>query len=168
MSVSPFEGSIQICVIGVALFRIFKFADGLKLAHQTKIEKHLTCHAWIDESTVAVGTFDSKILVIRNGDCILEMTYQLPHIESSPCSSLAIHGNGMLLGLENGIMVFFQRTEDQYYYKKISEVMLEEARISEIAISPQEECAIISLSNAQIYKITMENGIVHYNFNDLE
>jgi hypothetical protein len=160
MTVSPFDGIPQMCVVGDSIFRVFKYTDSLKLAHQTKIEKICMCNVWIDDSMIAVGTHDSKIILVQNGECILEISYLLPHFDSSPCSSIAVQESGLLLGLDNGVIVFFQKTEDHYYYKKVREVLLEESKVVAIAVSPHEEVSVITLENSQIYKVTMECGLV--------
>lgn len=125
-----------------------------------KTDKHLTCSAWIDDCTIAAGTVDSKVLLIKNGECLLEISYFFPHLDISPCSSIAIQSSGMTLGLENGVIVFFAKSDDQYYYKKVHEIMLEESKVMSMAISPLEDYIVASLENSQIYKIALDSIVV--------
>ena len=71
------------CVVGNQLFRVYKYTDALKLNHQTKTDRNISTAAWIDDTLIAAGTADSKIILIKNGECVLEMSYVLPHLDLS-------------------------------------------------------------------------------------
>ena len=162
MSCSPFEASqTQICVIGNCIFRIFKFHDGsLKMSHQTKVDKMLTCHSWATDNRIVAGSRDCKILVIESGELMLEMSYHIPHagmgLPNPEISAITAFDAGFLLGLDSGVVVIFKKTEDAYYYKKTREITLEESPIATICLNIHDEIAVVTLRNSQIFKLTFE------------
>ncbi|KAI8907297.1 hypothetical protein EDD86DRAFT_219376 [Gorgonomyces haynaldii] len=162
MSCSPFEATqTQLCVAGSSIFRIYKFHDNsLKMSHQTKVDKLIRCVSWVNDNRIVAGTKESRILVIEAGELMVEMTYQLPQaglgIPSPEVSAIEAYDNGLLIGLDTGVVVSFRKTDDQYYYKKNREIALEEASVSQIALNPHDEMAVVTLKNNQIYKLTFE------------
>eukprot|EP00842_Homolaphlyctis_polyrhiza_P003989 jgi/Hompol1/4591/HPOL_003747-RA len=151
----------QICVTGNNLFRVFRFVEGIfKMAYQSKTDKNILCHAWVSENRVVAGTQDAKILIYEAGELILEISYVVPQannpVSTPAINTISIFSSGLLIGLNTGVGVLFDKTDDSYHYKKSKEFLLEETEISSVALSPHEDSAVVTLKNSQIYMVTFD------------
>jgi hypothetical protein len=165
MTVCPFFESQQthICVSGNSLFRVYKFNEPIvKLSHQTKIEKVVSSHSWINENRIAAATVDCKILLIENGDIIFEMSYVLPHagmgLRSPEIKCIGTLHEGLIIGLDTGVAVLFQKTDDSLMYKKVNELLVDEAAIKCIGLNIHRDCMLLSLENNEIFNVSFESG----------
>ncbi|KAH6580918.1 hypothetical protein BASA60_002664 [Batrachochytrium salamandrivorans] len=165
---------IQVCVTGNCLFRIFRIVDGgFKLSHQTKIDKNLLCHAWVNDSRIIAGTQDSKILVFDTGNFVLEIAYTMPQpisndaFSSQPwqyasipaVNTITVLSTGIFTGLSTGTGVLFEKTDDSDLYRKSKEFLFDEAEICCVSFDPQEETAFVAMKNSQIYTVSLESDI---------
>jgi WD40 repeat protein len=166
MSCNPYDQTTNICITGENIFRIFRFQEGfLKLIYQTKFEQDLTCHTWVSENRVLCGTSDTKLLVFEQGELISEMQYLVPlnndaiddHLKQPVVTAISAFSNGVLLGLENGCVVYFEKTPDVPYKQK-KEVFFEEGGITNIQWNGREDRAVISTALCQIFLLNIENN----------
>ncbi|KAJ3327353.1 Cilia- and flagella-associated protein 57 [Blyttiomyces sp. JEL0837] len=163
MTCNPFDlTTTQVCVTGNSLFRIFKYTEGnFKLLNQQKPDKNLVCHCWINDVRIVAGTEDSKLLVFESGDLILEISYLVPstsnlHSTTPSITAVTSFAGGIIAGTSTGVCVLFEKTDDSYLYKKNKEFVLEESNVGCIALSPSDDMAVCTLSNSQIYLITLD------------
>ncbi|KAJ3101659.1 Cilia- and flagella-associated protein 57 [Phlyctochytrium planicorne] len=163
MTCNPFDlSSTQVCLTGNSIFRIYRYQEGnFKLINQQKPDKNLLCHCWINDVRIVAGTDDSKILVFDSGDLILEISYVVPltgtvQNRSPTIETVTSFAGGIIAGTSTGVCVLFERTDDNYLYKKNKEFLLEDSEVSCIALSPAEDMAVCTLGNSQIYLITMD------------
>jgi hypothetical protein len=124
----------------------------------------MICHAWVTKNRMVAGTDDSKLLVFDSGEHILEIAYLVPYeSEDHPGNkeakilSVESYSNGLIAGVSNGVAVFFEKTDDNYLYKKSREFLLEDSEVSTIAINPTEKNALACLNNGQIYTLPIES-----------
>ncbi|KAI9208884.1 WD40-repeat-containing domain protein, partial [Polychytrium aggregatum] len=177
MSCNPYDsGATQVCVTGNGIFRIFRYSEGnFKLLSQQKSDKNLLCHTWVSDTRVVAGTEDSKLLVYDSGDLILEISYTPPlstisipttpsefpdtpsrRLSTSILTVIAFSG-GLIAGTSFGMCVLFEKTEDNFLFKKVKEFMLEEAAVRSISLSPTDDTAVCTLINSQIYLVTLDS-----------
>ncbi|KAI8618896.1 WD40-repeat-containing domain protein [Chytriomyces sp. MP71] len=161
MTCNPFDANnTLICVTGNLIFRIFKFTEGnFKLVNQQKPDKNLICHCWISEVRVIAGTEDSKLLVFDAGDLILEISYVFPgnvSMKTPSIQTVTQFSGGIMAGTSTGFCVLFEKTEDNFLYKKNKEFLLEENAVRCIAMNPTDDMAVCTLSNSQIYVVTLD------------
>ncbi|XP_041837670.1 cilia- and flagella-associated protein 57 isoform X2 [Melanotaenia boesemani] len=69
VSFSPLS-SIQLCVSGVGVFKLFRYAEGtLKQSSSAKVEStNVLCHTWTSAERVLAGTDTGRLLVFESGD----------------------------------------------------------------------------------------------------
>ena len=156
------QENTHIAVSGNGLLRIYRFTDSIfKLQQQIKADKNILHHSWVNESRLVAATQDSKILIIDSGELVLEISYLVPSLDSNlstpSINTIGTFSSGFLIGLNTGVGVLFEKTDDNYFYKKGKEFLLEDSEISSIAISPHEDSAIIALKNSQIYQVVFES-----------
>ncbi|KAJ3026946.1 UNVERIFIED_CONTAM: Cilia- and flagella-associated protein 57, partial [Siphonaria sp. JEL0065] len=161
MSCNTFDNlNTQICVTGNSLFRVFKFIEGnFKLVNQQKPDKNLVCHCWISDVRLIAGTEDSKLLVFDSGDLILEISYVLPgnvSMKTPSIETITAFSGGIMAGTSTGFCVLFEKTDDNFLYKKNKEFLLEESAVNCIAMSPTDDVAICTMANSQIYLVTLD------------
>lgn len=100
------------------------------------------------------------MLLFEGAELILEISYIVPNVQTpiTPAiTSIISYSGGLLAGLSTGVGVFFEKTDDNYYYKKTREFLLEEAEITCISLSPQEEVSAVSLNSGQMYLVTFDS-----------
>ncbi|KAJ3210969.1 Cilia- and flagella-associated protein 57 [Clydaea vesicula] len=160
ISCNPFDQNVvQTCVIGTALFRLFKFLDGqFRIVTQQKPDHDLLCHSWITESRIAVGTNTGKILIYEHGEMLIEILYVPSEIEPVfPSFNSLVHlSGGFLVGTSNGSIVLYEKTDDEQMYKKSRDFELENGSVATISINPNQDSAVCTLKNCQIYHISLD------------
>ena len=73
--------------------------------------------------------------------------------------SVVAYSNGIIAGISTGVVVFFEKTDDGYLYKKTKEYLLEDSDVVTLSINPTEKNALASLANGQIYTLPIESDI---------
>ncbi|KAJ3066607.1 Cilia- and flagella-associated protein 57 [Podochytrium sp. JEL0797] len=169
MSCNPFDlVNTQICITGTYMFRIFKLIEGnFKLTNQQKFEKSLLCHCWVSDVRVIAGTDDSKLLVFDAGELILEISYVLPGNISAKAPSIdtvTSFPGGIIAGTSTGSCVLFEKTDDNFLYKKNKEFTLEGSSVRCIALNPTDDVAVCTLANSQIYVVALDADSSKVNF----
>jgi cilia- and flagella-associated protein 57 len=167
LSCNQHDQTTQICVTGENLFRVFRFQDGfLKLIHQTKFDQDLKTHCWVSETRVAVGTNDAKVLVFENGEMISEIEYLAPLNEKDSTvglrhpgvSALAAFGSGIMVGFDNGTLVYLENSGDGQLYRQKKEFLIDSGPINVIHWNIKEDRALLSFGNSQLYLLQIENN----------
>ena len=98
----------------------------------------MICHSWANKNRIVAGTDDSKLLVFDSGEHILEIAYVVPsnsdnaEVRDAKIMSIESYSNGLVAGISTGVVVFFEKTDDSYLYKKSKEFLLEDSNVSTI------------------------------------
>ncbi len=104
-------------------------------------------------------------MIFESGELISDWQY-LPTIdpkailESAPrqpaVTALAGFSGGLIVGLDNGSILYYEKTEEHPYFKKKKEELIEESEVSHIAWNVREDRAVITLKSNQIYLFQIE------------
>lgn len=168
MSSNPFERLVtHICVSGESLFRNFRYQDGvLKLIHQVRLDIFITSHTWINENTVCCGTKDGKIMIFENGEIVLDIQYVPPNDQDDKdkmhplveITAMTSFTSGLLVGTSLGRVIYYEKTNDNSYYKLKNDVFFEAGSITSFNVGFKEDRAVLSMSSSQIYTVQFENN----------
>ncbi|CEM35943.1 unnamed protein product [Vitrella brassicaformis CCMP3155] len=160
-SVNPTDSTLAV-VIGEGVFRSFRLQDGtLKpLPHplSKKEPQPYTCHTWLSDDRLVVGTENGELLLFDNGG---EFKMVLPcspsEIRSALC--MASYSKGFITGGEEGAIKIFEKSDDpKEVFRKTVDVKVENAagsRVMGFAVSPSEEILAVGLSNSQLYQFSL-------------
>jgi hypothetical protein len=101
---------------------------------------------------------------VENGEVGLEIQYvpqssadetEIPNIPS--ITAIASFSTGLLVGLNSGSLVHFEKSNESSYYKLKKDIYLENGVINYINLNIKEDKAIVSLSNGQLYLCHIES-----------
>eukprot|EP01065_Artemidia_motanka_P016450 TRINITY_DN20120_c0_g1_i1.p1 TRINITY_DN20120_c0_g1~~TRINITY_DN20120_c0_g1_i1.p1 ORF type:complete len:1373 (+),score=591.17 TRINITY_DN20120_c0_g1_i1:104-4222(+) len=151
ISISPWN-SDMLCTTGTTIFRIWRFCQPNQLKPTAPMAKQprdyrFTCHTWIDDDRIIVGTMEGDILVVEN----MELKKVLPavHAENLPIWCTAWVARGFVCAGDGGHLSLFERTYDQDYFQLSttrSFQVHDKVRIVDISVAPTEE-GIVCLSD---------------------
>ncbi|KAI9332528.1 WD40-repeat-containing domain protein [Obelidium mucronatum] len=63
---------------------------------------------------------------------------------------------GIMAGTSTGFCVLFEKTDDNFLYKKNKEFLLEESAVNCIAMNQTDDVAVCTMANSQIYLVTLD------------
>ncbi|KAJ3275620.1 Cilia- and flagella-associated protein 57 [Terramyces sp. JEL0728] len=125
----------------------------------------IKCHAWYNEAIVICGTSKGDVLVFENGEMVSEFTYVYPIVinngvlEQPPkpsVTAITAFPGGIFVGLNTGLMVYYEKTAESPYFKKKKEVLVDEGEIYTFAWNAKQDKLLVSLKNSQIYYMNVE------------
>ncbi|KAJ3324219.1 Cilia- and flagella-associated protein 57 [Boothiomyces sp. JEL0866] len=167
MSTNPIDaGPTQIILTGNNLFRQFRFQDGfLKLIHQSKLDNDVKCHAWYSDAIIVCGTGKGDILVYENGELASELSYAYPLIinngvlEQPPkpsITAITAFSSGIFIGLNTGLIVYYEKINESPYFKKKKEVLIDEGEIATFAWNAKQDRLLVTMKTSQIFIMNIE------------
>jgi hypothetical protein len=133
----------------------------------------------VDERII-VGTEDARILIFEsNGEMRSDIGFS-PASFQRPCHALIPYGKGFIAGGGAGSVIVFEKADDttsavaaqtlslehgvgsKELYKKSKEFILqdENAKVTNMAVSPSEDNFVCTMENSQIYNLTLGNAEV--------
>jgi hypothetical protein len=116
------------------------------------------------------GTVESRILGFEHGEMIMDLQYTAPEskdasrdseeIRQPQISAISSFPYGLMLGLDNGAVVYYEKTPNgPQKYRKKKEVFLEYGKIMGICWNLKEERAVVGLSTSQIFILHIETDV---------
>lgn len=123
--------------------------------------EELVSQAWLSDTRIAVGTSNGKLLVYEHGDMISEILY-MPAIEDmiqnevTSFLSMACFSGDILVGTNGGLVLVYEKTDDEQAFRKSRTVKLEPTPITAISINASSDNAVCTLRNSQLYGIPLD------------
>ncbi|KAJ3172248.1 Cilia- and flagella-associated protein 57 [Geranomyces variabilis] len=176
VSFNPSDNT-QVCVIGNGIFKLFRYQEGLlKLFSVQKLEpKNYLSHCWAADDRIIVGTEDAKILIFeQNGELRTEISHTFgPNSVPRTVSTLLGYSKGFICGGSHGSMAIYERNEDanaiaalppgqreiagREMYRKVKELTMadDNARVTNMAISPSEDNFVATTETNQIFALML-------------
>eukprot|EP00941_MAST-03F_sp_MAST-3F-sp1_P005113 g5113.t1 len=149
-----------ISVCGEGFFKFFRLDESsllpIAIYHGKRQHSNYKCHSWLEFMT------DHQILVGERGDLLLYGSGKF--IKELQCSPGASDGStvycitslsrGFMCGLDNGVVVEFEKTEDPdelFTLKKTHKIPNEKSAVVSLAVTLAEDQLCCMLSNGQVY-----------------
>ncbi|KAI9351164.1 WD repeat-containing protein 65-like protein [Zopfochytrium polystomum] len=154
--------SCQISVLADTSFRVFRYSEGfIKLSFERKgMPKEFTCHCWMFNDRIAVGTSDGRILVCTMGEVLQELRFG-PAGTFTAVSFMIHMSRGLIVSSKSGhveVMERFLETEAKVERLKLLWRMAtpdEGSPIRSMAISGSEGSLLVCLENYQLLKMAL-------------
>ncbi|KAL7750132.1 hypothetical protein RI367_004304 [Sorochytrium milnesiophthora] len=161
VSFNPWD-SAQVAVSGPGVLKIYKYLDGaLKTYMAAKSENKLYySHTWLSETKLLVAMPDGHLVMYEGGEQKLDFVNTFGPLEQTrDVHIMMLYSRGFLAGGQNGTMTVYEKG-DELTYKKIREYMIpdETSNITSLALSPSEETLLCSLSNSQVFTLSLTLG----------
>lgn len=176
ISINPNDPT-QICATGYGIFKLYRYTEGnFKLLPTPKLDRNILCHCWTIEDRIILGTEEGKVIAVENsGEIKWEFslsTNQKPKV----VHSVAAYSKGFVAGCSGGSIAVFERADEisngaqarimadqsavKDLYKKLREYHISDdtGKILNTAISLNEDLAIFSSDNCQIYSCQLANA----------
>ena len=162
-----------ICVTGKTLLLYFRLNTTPNECKFQAIEPNLfehppedfVAHAWGDQKQCIIGSREGGLLYMENTMFRAKLP-PLP-LNGRGISCMTSFANGFVLGCDEGTVLIYEKDEKEYY--KLSRQLnidtlqnsnLPSGKIKNIAISPNNEYMVLTLSNAQMYMVKLYDGDV--------
>jgi len=163
------QDSYLICVVGNGVFKFFRLQEGQFKSIPNQLNKlresqnqNYTCHAWLHDDRLVVCCEDGNILLFDNGG-EFKMTLQSSPNESLWC--VVPFPKGFICGGDDAWVRVYEKIEDpKEMFRKTKEVKIEQPgggsqpRVNALAVSISDETLAVTLSNAQLYQMTLSSS----------
>jgi hypothetical protein len=176
VSINPNDSS-QICVTGWGIFKVYRYTEGnFKLLQTPKFDRNIHCHCWTSEDRIVLGTEEGKIIVIECSGDIKWETMVSSNSKPKSIHSIASYSKGFIVGCSGGTVAIYERVDemigatqariiepantnkDAYRKQREHSIADENGKLLNMAISLNEDLAIFSSDNCQIYSCQLSNA----------
>lgn len=101
----------------------------------------------------------------ENGELASELTYTYPLVinngvlEQPPkpsITAITAFSSGILVGLNTGQIVFYEKINESPYFKKKREVLIEEGEVATFAWNAKQDRLLVTMKTSQIFVMNIE------------
>eukprot|EP00397_Hematodinium_sp_SG-2012_P003973 GEMP01003983.1.p1 GENE.GEMP01003983.1~~GEMP01003983.1.p1 ORF type:complete len:1382 (+),score=370.47 GEMP01003983.1:167-4312(+) len=160
VSFNPTDSSV-ICVTGEHIFKFLRLQEGTFKTIPSQLSKYreqqsFLCHSWLQDEGLVVGCQNGELLVF---DITGEYRHTLAPKEGQArlkVTCVASFSKGFVTGGEDCTIRVYEKSEDtNESYRQAKQLKLDStfnASIESVAISPSEECLVVTTSSGQLYQ----------------
>lgn len=163
ISINP-KDPLHIAVSGNALFRFYRYVDGILKPQPGGVGKahtqNFTAHAWVTDDRIIVATDNADLLLLEDGELKCPLS-QAPS-DNHAITVIQPTSKGFVCAGEMGLLHIFEATEDsKEHYKKVRTVTIDSRRdaddgakkstIRALALTHGEDMLAMATSSLQIY-----------------
>ncbi|OAF69544.1 WD repeat-containing protein [Intoshia linei] len=175
------QDNTQVCIIGQGVFKIYRYNENaFKQVSFQKIEiQEFTCHSWLADDRLAIGTLTGKILIFDCGELKVELDCttmsELEEKQAKLLDTFALgtgqinfimaYGKSLMVSCGNGLIQYFEKSEikDGINYRRGRQYIIPKDttnydsssnlrhNINSIGLSPQESLFVCSTDTKQIF-----------------
>ncbi|KAL8270976.1 hypothetical protein Esti_005097 [Eimeria stiedai] len=164
-SYNPLDSSI-VCLIGDGVSRMLRLQDGQLRLMQNYLSKRqgqcFTSHAWLSDDSLVVASHNGDLTLLDGtGDLVASLSCSPGVADVLRC--VVPTSTGFVCGGAGASIRLYEKSQDpKEIYELTTDVIIdnkdaEGAVVSGLAVSPKDDAVAVSLSNGQLFHLSLKN-----------